>query len=62
MLEGQHLLGHDRQHLVVDPVELVEAVPGLAGGQPLEQVDHLRENDLVAAVVDARTGTLPSSQ
>ena len=39
-LDVQHLLRHHRQHLQVDAVELVEAGPGAAAGQALEELAH----------------------
>ena len=52
LLDGQHLLRDDKQQLDVNPVEVVEAVLGLAGGQPVEKLGQLPENDLVTALVD----------
>ncbi len=37
-LDSQDLLGHHRQHLQVNPVELVKARPSSAGRQSLEEL------------------------
>ena len=37
-LDGQDLLGHHRQHLQVDTIELIEAGPGTARRQTLEEL------------------------
>ena len=46
-LDGEDLLGHHGEHLQVDSVELVEAGPRPAGGQPFEE---LAKGDVVQAV------------
>ena len=51
-LDGQNLLRHDRQHLQVDAVELVEAGPGAGGGQALEELAHRQVVQAVGAVED----------
>jgi hypothetical protein len=40
MLDRLHLLGNDRQHLQLDTVELIEATPGAAASETLEEFTH----------------------
>jgi len=49
-LNGGVLLCHDRQHLNVDPVELIKARPRTGTGEPLEELSHGHEVKLVGAV------------
>jgi len=49
-LNGGDLLCHDRQHLNVDPVELIQACPRTGTGEPLEELSHGHEVKLVGAV------------
>ena len=46
------LLGHDREHLEGDAVELVEAAPAARGGEALEELRELQVVHAVAAVED----------
>jgi hypothetical protein len=54
-LNGQDLLGHHGQHLQIDAVELVEARPGAAGRQALEE---LAQGNVVEAVRAVEHDTL----
>lgn len=38
--DGEKLLCNDRQHLNVDPIELIKAAPGSGLGQPREETTH----------------------
>ena len=49
-LDGHDLLGHHRQHLQVDAVELVEAGPGPARRQPLEKLAQSNVVQSIGAV------------
>eukprot|EP00964_Phaeocystis_antarctica_P055483 scaffold32640_cov63-Phaeocystis_antarctica.AAC.1 len=51
-LDGEDLLRHDREHLEVDPVELVEARPRARRGEPLEELAHGDVIEAVGAVED----------
>eukprot|EP00962_Isochrysis_galbana_P010416 scaffold2872_cov112-Isochrysis_galbana.AAC.17 len=46
-LNGEDLLRHDREHLEVNSIELVEASPRARGGEPLEELGH---GDVIEAV------------
>ena len=52
LIDGEQLLGDDRQHLNVDAVELVEAGPRAAHGQSLEKLAHHDVVHLRRAVED----------
>ena len=49
-LNGSNLLCHDRQHLNVNTVELIEARPGACTGQSLEELAHGHKVKLVGTV------------
>eukprot|EP00962_Isochrysis_galbana_P019781 scaffold5766_cov110-Isochrysis_galbana.AAC.8 len=49
-LDGQDLLRDHREHLEVDPVELVEADPGASRGNALEKLGHRDVVETVGAV------------
>ena len=49
-MDGGDLLGHHRQHLNVNAVELIKAGPGPSAGQPLEELAHSHEVQLVRTV------------
>eukprot|EP00962_Isochrysis_galbana_P031293 scaffold10193_cov107-Isochrysis_galbana.AAC.3 len=49
-LDGQDLLGNDRKHLEVDPVELVEAGPRASGGKALKELAHREVVEAIGAV------------
>ena len=38
--DGEKLLCNDRQHLNVNPIELIKAAPGSGLGQPREETTH----------------------
>jgi hypothetical protein len=57
MLDSLHLLGDDREHLQLNSVELVEATPGAAAGETLEELTHGLVVETVRAIEhDTLTG------
>ena len=48
--DGEDLLGYNRQHLNVNPVELVEAAPGSCLCEPTEHATHTLEIQAFRAV------------
>lgn len=49
-LDGSNLLGHDRQHFNVDPVELIKAGPSSSAGKAFEELAHSHEVQLIGTV------------
>jgi hypothetical protein len=49
-LQSNNLLSHNREHVYINPVELIKAGPGPSAGETLEDLPHGHEIQLVRAV------------